>query len=151
FDCFDTVFWRDVVAPNDVYFALVEDPLFIEHRIGARVRMAPKTHARTNGFFANRTSETTLEQIYAQCAPDADQTVIAELAERGVQKEIEIGFIFEPVLAMMREAKARGLAVAIVSDTALHRSATAPHFDDDRTRAGNADRSRVLLVRVRHE
>jgi FMN phosphatase YigB (HAD superfamily) len=117
FDCFDTVFWRGVVAPNDVYFALAEDPLFVEHRIGARVRMAAETHARTNGYFANRTSETTLEQIYAQCAPNAHKSVIADLAEREVQKEIEIGFVFEPVLAMMREAKARGLAVAIVSDT----------------------------------
>ncbi|MDR5810551.1 HAD family hydrolase [Caballeronia sp. LZ019] len=117
FDCFDTIFWRGVAEPIDVYYALAEDPLFVAHRIGARVRTQAEATARTNRSFRNGTFEASLEEIYAVCAPHADESTVRELAEREVQKEIEIGFAFEPVLALMREAKARGLAVAIVSDT----------------------------------
>ncbi|WP_250471053.1 HAD family hydrolase [Caballeronia sp. GAFFF1] len=117
FDCFDTIFWRGVAEPSDVFYALAEDPLFVANRIGARVRAQAEGIARTNRSFANHTSEATLEEIYAVAAPRADEATVRELAEREVQKEIEIGFAFEPVLALMREAKARGLQVAIVSDT----------------------------------
>jgi FMN phosphatase YigB (HAD superfamily) len=117
FDCFDTVFWRGVLEPQDVYYALAEDPLFVEHRISARVRVHAEAEARTKHSFANRTTEATLEEIYAECASHAGEATVRELAEREVQKEIEIGFIFEPILALLREAKARGIQVAIVSDT----------------------------------
>ncbi|WP_250450066.1 HAD family hydrolase [Caballeronia sp. ATUFL_M2_KS44] len=136
FDCFDTIFWRGVAEPSDVYYALAEDPLFVAHRIGARVRAQAESLARTNRSFTDRTSEASLEEIYAQCAPGADELIVRELAEREVQKEIEIGFAFEPVLALMREAKARGLAVAIVSDTYYNEAqlrrilyATAPELE----------------------
>ncbi|SAL56497.1 HAD family hydrolase [Caballeronia humi] len=117
FDCFDTVFWRGVLEPRDVYYGLAEDPLFVEHRVSARVRMMAESEARTKHVFAKSMSEATLEEIYAVCAPLADEATVRALAAREVQKEIEIGFIFEPVLALLREAKARGIAVAIVSDT----------------------------------
>ncbi|WP_248320919.1 MULTISPECIES: HAD family hydrolase [unclassified Caballeronia] len=117
FDCFDTLFWRAVQEPVDVYYALAEDPLFVEHGVSARVRTMAESEARKNNYFATRKSEATLEQIYAEAAPHADEAIVSALAEREVDKEIEIGFIFEPVLGLLREAKIRGLHTAIVSDT----------------------------------
>ncbi|TGX54232.1 HAD family hydrolase [Sphingomonas gei] len=111
-DCFDTLLWRDTHAPGDL-FGLLPDTT-VQQRIWAEQRARNASALRRTRF------EVSIEEIYAELLPNAG------LAERTIAVEHELAaealhcFAFAPTVALMREAKRRGLQVIIVSDTYLN-------------------------------
>ena len=109
-DCFDTLVWRDTATPGDVFADLEFAGGAMEPR--RRAEGAARHHAK---LFRD-SYEVSIEEIHARLRPggDAAASVAAELGA-----EARHCYGFEPVKALVRDAKARGLRVMIVSDTYL--------------------------------
>jgi FMN phosphatase YigB (HAD superfamily) len=118
-DCFDTILWRKVAQPTDVFYSLHESELFRRNGIKALTRIRGEEEARRRKWVTQGLSEVTLEEIYREIMPDADDDLIAKLIEEEIASEISHGFIFEPALKLIRQAKARRLKVIVLSDTYL--------------------------------
>lgn len=110
-DCFDTLLWRDCHAPTDVFWTLPG--------ISPLQRTRAEEMARRASVAGKRGNDIPIADIYAQLMPDATPK------ERGVAVQAELDaearhcYGFAPTIALMRAAKARGVAVIIVSDTYL--------------------------------
>ncbi|HEY0116056.1 MAG TPA: hydrolase, partial [Allosphingosinicella sp.] len=112
-DCFDTLLWRNVIAPRDVFADLPIDGGGIWPRAKAEAR------ARQRAHFATGKSEVPIEAIYRSLMPHADAGAIAAAVEAELRAEARHCYGFEPTVQLMRAAKARGLKIIIVSDTYL--------------------------------
>jgi FMN phosphatase YigB (HAD superfamily) len=110
-DCFDTLLWRNAQAPSDVFADLPIEGGAIEPRAMAE-RGARKLEAHRSGR-----NEVTIETIHARLLPGASADEIAASVAREIDAEARHCYGFAPVVALIREAKARGLKVMIVSDT----------------------------------
>lgn len=112
-DCFDTLMWRDVNAPKDVFAGIAAPGGGLEPRQWAEGTARRKAKARTG------TAEVTLHDIYnrmlAGHAPEAIEAAVAH----EVALESRHLFPFAPTVELMREAKRRGLQVILVSDMYL--------------------------------
>ncbi|QUL36917.1 HAD family hydrolase [Erythrobacter sp. JK5] len=110
-DCFDTLLWRDCHAPADLFGELGEPT--------TGQRMGGEAQARKAETTWNRRSEVTLPAIYAHALPGADDTQLHAAIARELAAEARACFAFAPTVDLMRAARARGIRVAIVSDTYL--------------------------------
>lgn len=110
-DCFDTLLWRDTHAPHDVFGALgAPNP---QQRVWAEQR------ARGAAALRRRRNEVGIAEIYAELAPNATAERRAAMVAHELATEARYCFGFGPTIALMRTARARGLAVIVVSDTYL--------------------------------
>lgn len=116
-DCFDTLLWRNVFAPKDVFFTLCNHPLFKKYNITPRKRAGFEDKARFSKKMRNDSTEVSLQEIYAEILPDAELELINQLIEAEVQLEHESTFLFKPVYDLLIRAKREGLKTIIVSDT----------------------------------
>lgn len=116
-DCFDTLLWRKVAAPTDVFFALEKTPEYRSWGLTAPLRARAEQGARQARLVTGGGNEVTLEQIYAFALPQASASEIAALAACELACEIAHCFIFQPVYELIARARAAGLKVVIVSDT----------------------------------
>ncbi|NNM76919.1 hydrolase [Sphingomonas sp. ID1715] len=109
-DCFDTLVWRDTATPADVFADLEFTGGAVEPR--RRAEGAARHYAK---LFRD-CFEVSIEEIHERLRPggDAAASVAAEL-----QAEARHCYGFEPIKTLIRDAKARGLKVMIVSDTYL--------------------------------
>ncbi|CAN5519034.1 hypothetical protein BH09PSE4_BH09PSE4_01920 [soil metagenome] len=112
-DCFDTLLWRIAHAPRDI-FAEIDLP-----GGGTEPRMWAEGAARRAAMAAHKSSEVSIEDIYRRLLPGADVAAIADAVANECTLEARHCYAFAPVVALMRQAKARGLHVMIVSDTYL--------------------------------
>lgn len=112
-DCFDTLIWRNVQAPQDVFADL---PIAGG---GGWIRKRAEDRARQSALFARRSTEVSIEDIYAELMPHAAADAVAAAVRAELDAEARHCFAFAPTVALMRAAKARGLKVVIVSDTYL--------------------------------
>ncbi|WOK36021.1 HAD family hydrolase [Sphingomonas sp. C3-2] len=115
-DCFDTLIWRNVNAPVDVFADLPIAGGAIPERQFAEAKarkLAAVRHAR---------DEVTIDEIYAQLMPHANDSERAAAIERELEAEARHCYAFAPTCALIADAKARGLQVVIVSDTYLPES-----------------------------
>jgi FMN phosphatase YigB (HAD superfamily) len=112
-DCFDTLLWRNCVAPRDVFAELPIAGGGIWPRAKAEAR------ARQRAFVGTGKAEVRIEQIYAAMMPAACKAEIEQAVARELAAEARHCYGFAPTVALMREAKARGLKIIIVSDTYL--------------------------------
>ena len=113
-DCFDTLIWRAVQAPRDVFCAIDLPGGGVELRMWAEKaahRILLNKHGR---------GELALADIYRRMAPAAAEDAVAAMVAHELAAEAEHCFAFAPTVALMRAAKARGLMVVIVSDMYLH-------------------------------
>lgn len=110
-DCFDTLLWRDTHAPRDLFGALPE--------ITVAQRGWAEDRARNAVALRHNRREVTIGEIYRELLPNGSETERAAAVERELDAEAAHCFAFAPTVALMREAKARGLQVFIVSDTYL--------------------------------
>lgn len=110
-DCFDTLLWRDVHAPVHVFSTFTHCTL--QQRVHAEGRARDLATKRLGR------SEVAIEEIYAELMPNARDAERAEAIAAELDAEARHCFAFAPTVALMREAKARGLQVVIVSDTYL--------------------------------
>lgn len=116
-DCFDTLLWRKVAAPADVFFALAHSAAFKKMGLTAPLRAKAETMARRIRWVNTQCSEVDLEHIYRHAAPHATDAELAELAAAELACEADYCFVFEPVYKLIVQARALGLKVVVVSDT----------------------------------
>lgn len=112
-DCFDTLLWRDCHAPADVFTTLAG--------LNPRQRAWAERTARIEAVFRRKSSEVMLPEIYGQLFPNAGADELAGFAEAELAAESRFCFGFGPTIELMRNARARGLKIIIVSDTYLNR------------------------------
>lgn len=118
-DCFDTLLWRKVQKPTDVFFELQHRPAFRRVGLDAGQRIRAERLARRLAFIQSGNWETTLAAIFKIAVPDADGNTIAALEEEELQAECDACFPLPEAVALLRSAKAEGVPVVIVSDTYL--------------------------------
>ncbi|MFD1787984.1 HAD family hydrolase [Sphingomonas floccifaciens] len=109
-DCFDTLLWRNTHAPKDVFCDIAMRGGAMQPRAWAET-MAQRIAHRTSGSYEIR-----LADVYRRLLTNASEAEIAEAVEREICLEERQLFPFAPAVALMREAKARGLKIIIVSD-----------------------------------
>ena len=112
-DCFDTLIWRNVNAPVDVFADLALPGG------GGEARVWAESRARRIAPFETGRSEVTIDQIYAALMPGADPAARAAAIETELDAEARHCFAFAPVRDLILDAKRRRLQVVIVSDTYL--------------------------------
>lgn len=112
-DCFDTLLWRNTVAPRDVFADLPISGGGIWPRAKAEARARQRLH------FATGKGEVSIEAIYRSLKPYADDQEIAAAVQAELDAEARHCYGFAPTVALMKDAKARGLEIIIVSDTYL--------------------------------
>ncbi len=110
-DCFDTLLWRDTHAPRDLFGALPGVTVAQRQWAESRARSAAMTRRRRN--------EVSIAEIYAELFPNADDAAREAAIAQELAAEARHCFGFRPTVELMREAKRRGLQIAIVSDTYL--------------------------------
>jgi len=113
-DCFDTLLWRNAQAPVDVF----ADLPIAGGAIGPRARA--ETLARDTRVFRASKSEVSIEDIYRRLTRSSDEKIIADHVSRELDAEARHCFGFTPTIELMRDAKARGWQVIVVSDTYLN-------------------------------
>lgn len=119
-DCFDTLLWRRVHKPTDVFFSLQQRPAFARAGLDAGQRQRGEQLARRLAFIGNGGSwEVTLRDILRTAAPGIDDASVAEIEEEELQAECETCFPLPAAVALLRDAATRGIPVVIVSDTYL--------------------------------
>jgi FMN phosphatase YigB (HAD superfamily) len=118
-DCFDTILWRRVDHPADVFYTLQHDPALAAHGLDARLRVRAEQQARELAAVTRDSYEVTLDEIYRTAVPDLDEAAIAALEEAELQAEMAACHALPAAVALLRDAKARGVDVMIVSDTYL--------------------------------
>ncbi len=116
-DCFDTLVWREVMAPTDAFYRLAEYPTFQRLGLTARARISGESAARSARQLRDAKHEVSLAEIYRHTAPAATPEEIAQLVADELALEKEICFGFAPMLSLVRRANAAGKRVIIVSDT----------------------------------
>ncbi|MGI4718459.1 MAG: methyltransferase domain-containing protein [Janthinobacterium lividum] len=116
-DCFDTLLWRKVGEPLDVFYALAATEPFRRAGLSAAMRITAEQGARRKNWILNGSMEVTLGEIYRHALPEAGPELVAELAACELACEIAHCFVFEPTFELIRAAKARGAKVVVVSDT----------------------------------
>lgn len=112
-DCFDTLIWRNVNAPVDVF----ADLPFAGG--GMEARMWGERKARKTVPFQTRRHEVTIEEIYEAVMPQANEAHRTAAIDAELAAEASHCFAFAPVCDLIADARRRGLKVIIVSDTYL--------------------------------
>jgi len=110
-DCFDTLLWRDCHAPSDLFAALPG--------LTTGQRCAAEANARKLARTLKRRGEVTLTEIHDQAMPGASLGAVSEAIGAELDAEARACFAFAPTVELMRAAKARGMRIAIASDTYL--------------------------------
>ncbi len=109
-DCFDTLLWRNVQSPVDVFAEL---PCGIERRAWA------EGAARRAARYAEDRSAVSIGEIYAKLLPAATAEERAGAVAAELAAEARHCHGFAPTIALIEAARARALGVIVVSDTYL--------------------------------
>lgn len=118
-DCFDTILWRRVAHPADVFHTLQQHPALAALGIDARARIRAETQARQLAQLRRQTPEVTLEEIYRAAADGLDDATVAALQEAELEAEIQACHALPQAVELLRDAARRRIQVMIVSDTYL--------------------------------
>ena len=110
-DCFDTLLWRDCHAPVDLFAALPG--------ISTMQRTAGEGRARALARATRDARDVPIDAIYAAVMPRADARTRAAAIAAELAAEAQACHAFAPTVALMHEARRRGMKVIIVSDTYL--------------------------------
>ncbi len=125
-DVFDTLLWRQVPEPADVFLVLGQQLKDAGHLAGhispiafAELRRAAQTSARERAFAATGSREVTLADIYAEL-PDIifNSSFSAERREAAeLECERALMLLDDDVATLIELAKNAGARVILVSDT----------------------------------
>ena len=110
-DCFDTLLWRDCHLPQDLFAALPG--------VTAWQRATGEGRARAIAHATRGAKDVPIEAIYAEVMPRADRRTRLAAIDAELATEARHCHAFAPTVALMHEARRRGLKVIIVSDTYL--------------------------------
>lgn len=109
-DCFDTLIWRSTSAPIDVFADLTLPGS------GMGGRMLAEHAARLRALATTGAMEIHLREVYQFHYPSADAETVEKAVAHELGHERNHAFAFAPTVALIREAKRRGMKVVIVSD-----------------------------------
>ncbi len=112
-DCFDTLLWRLSHAPRCIFGDI--GPAAPE----ADQRRRAEGLARAHAVLTRNSNEATLTEIYDFLLPGASAAERKAAIAAELEAEARACFAFAPTVALMREARRRGLTIVIVSDTYL--------------------------------
>jgi FMN phosphatase YigB (HAD superfamily) len=118
-DCFDTVLWRQVATPLDVFYKMQAGAAFKEIGMSARLRVEAENRARKKAVLSSGKSEVTLRDIYLAHDDRLTDAQIEVLEGEELQAEKDVCYAFPYAVEAMRDAMELGLKVIIVSDTYL--------------------------------
>lgn len=118
-DCFDTILWRRVAHPADVFFDLQKHPAWAAIGLDGRLRVRAEMQARQLAQLRRQTPEVDLEEIYRAAADGLDDATVQALQEAELEAEIQTCHALPASVALLRDAALRGVAVMVVSDTYL--------------------------------
>lgn len=121
-DCFDTLLWRSVAKPTDVFLSIQSHDLYTSNNLNARIRERAESACRKRKMIIGGSSEVKIGDIYRYALPQANANLIEQLVELELREEEHACFIFRPALDLLAKAKAQGLKTMIVSDTYLSAS-----------------------------
>ncbi|KFX17670.1 xsa-associated protein [Pectobacterium atrosepticum ICMP 1526] len=111
-DCFDTLFWRRVDKPHDIFSLINKDE-------GPASRAKAESKARARALFKGRTAEVSIFDIYKEMSKFFNSEEIEQRIHEEIDAEIKFGFIHQPALSLLKAAKDRGVRTIIVSDIYL--------------------------------
>jgi FMN phosphatase YigB (HAD superfamily) len=111
-DCFDTLLWRDCHAPTDLFAGLPD--------INASQRVHGERRARQLAHAGRGVHDIAIDTIYRTIMPRARADERAQAIAAELDAEARHCYGFAPVIALMREARRRGMQVIVVSDTYLN-------------------------------
>lgn len=109
-DCFDTLLWRLVNKPSDIFFLLNQS-------LSAAARSKAENNARKKKLLLTGSTEVNLRDIYNETSlylTDEDTSV---LINNELDIEKKYSHTFEPAIELLIEAKKRNIRTIIVSDT----------------------------------
>jgi predicted HAD superfamily hydrolase len=118
-DCFDTLLWRRVAEPIDVFYDLQNYPTFSALGITYKQRDFAERLARKYAYLHRGNTEVTLQEIYQHGFPSLRQDQIRSLMQEEIAAESEVCYAFPPVIKLIEKAKARNIKIIIVSSTYL--------------------------------
>ena len=116
-DCFDTILWRHTDRPDDVFYEMQQRPAFRAAGIDAAMRAGAERYARELHRVRTGRTEVSLDQIYLAARPGASREMLRWLAEDELAAEMLACHAHPGAIRLLRDARARGLPVTIVSDT----------------------------------
>lgn len=120
-DCFDTLIWRTTSAPADIFAAIDLPGGAMGPRQWSEGAARRIVHQRSGA------SEIGLADVYRHLLPNADAAAIDAAVAAELAHEARHAFAFAPSVALMRDAKARGLAIILVSDMYLSEAQLRAH------------------------
>jgi FMN phosphatase YigB (HAD superfamily) len=118
-DCFDTIYWRNFASPVDIFFELEKNVLFSQYGIKAIHRINFEKKARFKRYINTGSTEVNLFEIYKEGLAFLNDNEIINLIQSEIKTEIKYGYLFRPVIELIKAAKQKGIKVIIVSDTYL--------------------------------
>lgn len=116
-DCFDTLLWRRVEKPTEVFYSLQQRPTFRKLACNATLRMSMETQARKHKRIVDNSNEVSLEEIYRAGFTDVSATDLQALMQEELDEEKQACFAYAPIIRLIHAARDAGMRVIIVSDT----------------------------------
>lgn len=118
-DCFDTLLWRSVASPQDVFYSMAESAAFKELGFNALMRINGEKLAYKISRVKYATKQAKLHDIYRASFPNINEEQLQALTKAELAAEAAVCFAFPPVMELILAAKTYGIKVIIVSDTYL--------------------------------
>lgn len=118
-DCFDTLIWRKIADPKDLFYDLEKNGLFKTLKYSARMRIEGEHHACQTHRVRDGIIQAKLTDIYQAISPSSTCDQINTLVEQELQAETEACYAFPPIVELIRRAHALNKKIIIVSDIYL--------------------------------
>lgn len=119
-DCFDTLLWRTVSEPIEVFKDLQNQPLYIEHGICSESRRMAERRVRQLRAGLYGEHEVSIEEVYEHMLPDASKDLIDQFVRAEVETEKKYLFAYLPMFELLSKAKKMGMKTVLVSDMYIH-------------------------------
>lgn len=119
-DCFDTILWRTVSEPIEVFKDLQNQPLFVTHGICAESRRMAERRVRQMRAGLYDEHEVTIEEVYEHMLPDASKELVEQFVRAEIETEKKYLFAYLPMFDLLGKAKKMGLKTVLVSDMYIH-------------------------------
>ncbi len=117
-DCFDTIVWRHVDSPQDVFYDAARRPAFRACGMTAYDRAAAEATAKELSHVRGQ-SEVGLAEIYRAFRHELADEEIQALADDEIAAEMRHCFAHPTAVELLRRASERAIPVTIVSDMYL--------------------------------
>ncbi len=116
FDCFDTLIWRKAIEPKDVFYDLCQHPVMQELGFTVALRTMSENVAYQLKKIKTNTTQVSLNEIYAQAFPDADETLIQNLVDIEIETEMKTCFAYQPMMSFIEKLHQLRYKIIITSD-----------------------------------